>query len=553
MVWLLPRESTNRTTERTGVVALATAGSVEPDRWHHGRVLGRASTGAARRELAELDAFRHVRRAADEDVTRFGEELTGLHLDTLGADLDDAMRADYQRALDAYEDAKAALARATVRRRRHRRDDARWPTAASPTRACSPPRPGPPGRSGATPASSTPPTAPPAATSRGRRRAAWPARCRSASATPSGSPRGDQPETRLVRLGDRRVAWFASGPLYAAWAAAGTPSWSGTGRMEADRLTMAYAGTLPGPGGAQLPVAAAWIDPGAWSDGGMIGGHDYSGWGGGGSGAAGSGTGAVQGAAQVTAAEAAGTAADPPAVRRRACRLPPCSGDAGGAVTSRAGRGSTAGASAPQADGRGRHRPGRAGGRAPRRHPGRRPRPDRGDHYRRALEHYEQAKQLLAASRTAEDVVAVEQVVADARYHRAAVLAVLAGDPLPERREPCFFNPQHGPSMQDVEWTPPGGTARVVAVCAADARRLAAGDEPLVRMVRVGDRWVPWHLAAGTDGTGRAPARELAPGDEWGGEVQKGLAQAYLNQSTGGAGQRRRRPRQALTDCPDRL
>ena len=97
------------------------------------------------------------------------------------------------------------------------------------------------------------------------------------------------------------------------------------------------------------------------------------------------------------------------------------------------------------------------------------------DHYRRALEGYDQAKALLAASETAEDVVAIEQVVADARYHRAAVLAIGDGEPLPERREPCFFNPQHGPSMQDVEWTPPGGTPRVIATCAADARRLAAG------------------------------------------------------------------------------
>jgi hypothetical protein len=61
------------------------------------------------RELAELDAFRHVRRAADEDVTRFGEELSELHFDTLSTDLDDVMRADYQGALDAYEDAKSSL------------------------------------------------------------------------------------------------------------------------------------------------------------------------------------------------------------------------------------------------------------------------------------------------------------------------------------------------------------------------------------------------------------------------------------------------------------
>ncbi len=119
------------------------------------------------------------------------------------------------------------------------------------------------------------------------------------------------------------------------------------------------------------------------------------------------------------------------------------------------------------------------------------------DHYRRALESYDQAKHLLAASETADDVVAIEQVVADARWHRAAVLAVRDGQSLPVRRDPCFFNPQHGPSMQDVEWTPPSGTPRTIAVCASDARRLVGGQAPEVRMVRVGDRWVPWHQTGG--------------------------------------------------------
>ncbi len=132
-------------------------------------------------------------------------------------------------------------------------------------------------------------------------------------------------------------------------------------------------------------------------------------------------------------------------------------------------------------------------------------------HYRRALESYDQAKHRLGASRTAEDVVAVEQVVADAHWHRVAVIAVRDGQVPPERRGPCFFNPQHGPSMQDVEWTPPGGTPRAIAVCAADARRLAAGDEPLVRMVRVGDRWVPWHEAGGIAAIA-APRRAVAQG-----------------------------------------
>lgn len=119
------------------------------------------------------------------------------------------------------------------------------------------------------------------------------------------------------------------------------------------------------------------------------------------------------------------------------------------------------------------------------------------DHYRRALENYDQAKHLLAAGESAEDVLAIEQVVADARWHRAAVIAVRDGEPLPARREPCFFNPQHGPSMKDVEWTPPGGTPRTIAVCASDARRLVGGQAPDVRMVRVGDRWMPWHEAGG--------------------------------------------------------
>jgi len=155
------------------------------------------------------------------------------------------------------------------------------------------------------------------------------------------------------------------------------------------------------------------------------------------------------------------------------------------------------------------------------------------DHYRRALEHYDQAKALLAASETAEDVVAIEQVVADARYHRAAVLAIRDGEPVPQRREPCFFNPQHGPSMQDVEWTPPSGTPRVIAICAADARRLAAGEEPLVRMVRVGDRWVPWHLAGSVEGAIDAGA-QLARSRSHGVHGQQNLSQVYLNQAMGG-------------------
>lgn len=118
-------------------------------------------------------------------------------------------------------------------------------------------------------------------------------------------------------------------------------------------------------------------------------------------------------------------------------------------------------------------------------------------HYRQALVHYEQAKDAVVSSTTVEDVLRSEQLLADARYHRAAVLALVAGEPLPPRREPCFFDPRHGPSMSDLEWTPPGGVARIVPVCAADARRLAGGEAPATRLIRIGDRYVPVHEAGG--------------------------------------------------------
>ena len=111
--------------------------------------------------------------------------------------------------------------------------------------------------------------------------------------------------------------------------------------------------------------------------------------------------------------------------------------------------------------------------------------------YRHALESYERAKALLAAAGDTDDLEEVEKALVQGRYQVACVLAAAAGEPAPDRLPECFFNPQHGPSTTRLAWTPPGGTEREVAVCGADAARLEAGKEPDVRMVRVGDRWVP--------------------------------------------------------------
>jgi len=98
------------------------------------------------------------------------------------------------------------------------------------------------------------------------------------------------------------------------------------------------------------------------------------------------------------------------------------------------------------------------------------------------------------------EAVVVERVLQDGRFYLACVLAGRDGTAPPKRRDPCFFDPRHGPAVADVPWTPLGGVDREVAVCSGDQHRLAAGEDPDVRLIRVGDRWVPWHEAGGSTG-----------------------------------------------------
>jgi hypothetical protein len=72
---------------------------------------GRERKALESRRAADLEA---VRRVADEDVTRFGEELQRLDTEMLTTQLDEPTRQDYQRALDSYESAKESLDRVTV-------------------------------------------------------------------------------------------------------------------------------------------------------------------------------------------------------------------------------------------------------------------------------------------------------------------------------------------------------------------------------------------------------------------------------------------------------
>ncbi|WP_427885080.1 hypothetical protein ACQHIV_23140 [Kribbella sp. GL6] len=112
--------------------------------------------------------------------------------------------------------------------------------------------------------------------------------------------------------------------------------------------------------------------------------------------------------------------------------------------------------------------------------------------YQRALDSYESAKQAVGQVTQADQIKHVIEILEDGRYAAACVKARVNGEPLPQRRPACFFNPQHGPSVVDVMWSPPGGAPREVPACAADAERVRAGAEPDVRKVMVGPQRVPY-------------------------------------------------------------
>ncbi|TDO54856.1 hypothetical protein EV643_101647 [Kribbella sp. VKM Ac-2527] len=117
--------------------------------------------------------------------------------------------------------------------------------------------------------------------------------------------------------------------------------------------------------------------------------------------------------------------------------------------------------------------------------------------YQLALDSYEVAQRAVRGIRKPEAISAVTDALATGRYAIVCVQARVAGEPVPERRVPCFFNPQHGPSTTDVVWTQPKVGTRTVPACAQDAARVRAGDEPEVRYVQYGSRRVPyWEAGA---------------------------------------------------------
>jgi hypothetical protein len=188
-------------------------------------------TAVNQRQAAEQAALETQlstsRRAADEDVTKFGEELQRLDSDVAGHALDEAMQQDYQRALDAYEDSKTSLAAVTkpdeIRHVTEILEDGRYAVACVKARIAGAPLP-----------AKRPPCFFNPAHGPSSRDVEW--------APPGGAPRtipacpadaervlaGADPYIRTVQVGAQRVPYWEGGPAYAPWAQGYYNRWSGS-------------------------------------------------------------------------------------------------------------------------------------------------------------------------------------------------------------------------------------------------------------------------------------------------------------------------------------
>ncbi|MFE7318410.1 hypothetical protein ACFU7T_35730 [Streptomyces sp. NPDC057555] len=244
-----------------------------------------------RRAEEERAALEDLRVVVDEDITAFGEELDRLDFDPGEPGADDAMRADYARALDTYEDAKSAMAAAQhpgdVQAVTKQLEEGRFALATLAARRAGRPLP-----ERRLPCFFDPRHGPSVTD------AAW--------APPGGAPRtvpvcaadksrlddGREPMARTVRTPQGDRPYWDAGPAYAPWAGGyfgggllpGLLVGTALGHMM--MATPAYGADLGGYQGAQGgDVTGADFDPsgfgGGFDDGGF-GGGDFGGGGDGG-------------------------------------------------------------------------------------------------------------------------------------------------------------------------------------------------------------------------------------------------------------------------------
>ncbi len=242
-----------------------------------------------------------VVKVADEDVTRFGEELQRLDIDMLTTPLDEPMRQDYQRALDSYESAKETLQRVSapdhVKHVTEALEDGRYAMACVLARKDGRPLP-----VRRPPCFFNPAHGPSTTDIDWAPAGGVPRQVPVCAADADRVSQGAEPDIRTVQQGYGRVPYWQAGPAYSPWAtgyfgayAASSllpsfmlltllsPTWHGEPVAGGDTDFGAGDGAGDGAGGADGGADGGWGDSGgdAGADGG--GGYDGGGdWGGGG-------------------------------------------------------------------------------------------------------------------------------------------------------------------------------------------------------------------------------------------------------------------------------
>ncbi|HYO00269.1 MAG TPA: hypothetical protein VEU28_11395 [Actinomycetota bacterium] len=117
--------------------------------------------------------------------------------------------------------------------------------------------------------------------------------------------------------------------------------------------------------------------------------------------------------------------------------------------------------------------------------------------YVKALGHYETATRNLDRAQRPQDLQQVTEALTEGRYAIDAAEARLQGREPAARRALCFFDPRHGPSVEDVVWSPDHGAPREVPACAEDARLVKQGQSPHSREITVAGERMPYWDAPG--------------------------------------------------------
>jgi hypothetical protein len=242
-----------------GVIALATAASRRSEQRQ-----------IAQRREADLAA---VSTVADEDVTRFGEELQRLDVEMLVTPLDEPMRQDYQRALDSYESAKDILRRVTeaddIKHVTEALEDGRYAVACVLARKEGRPLP-----VRRPPCFFNPAHGPSTTDIEWAPPAGIPRQVPVCAADADRVSQGAEPDIRTVREGYRRVPYWQAGPAYSPWAMGYFGAYAASSLLPSFLLLTLLSPTWDG--GA---VEGADTDFGAGDAGTDVGG-DYAGEGG---------------------------------------------------------------------------------------------------------------------------------------------------------------------------------------------------------------------------------------------------------------------------------